>query len=772
MSKTNGCRVPVAVPYPYPYPYMVAGHYGCDCCQEMHQPTVEQTNIPSSGMMKGNLFVVANTTPFVIDQNVFEFGTKTSVSENVETRITRRKDECCINLAGTFDLTDQLITNTALYAFLQSTISSQFATLNSVLPIIRPIFTFKVYYQILDATGSIVDESYALSNIQNGKFHFTDVKDYFIESFHNVIVKNLGPFDYSGIYTLKFTHAELIMSYIDTKEHLVNEFNPFYQFTNNNTSLVLQHNTIMETEPDGTVVIASADLEYATQFQANVTTRLKLSYTAFTGGMSYATDVYGVWTSIFTPTEAIIEEMRNEIISMNETITALTSRVEALEEIIDDVKKPMVPYEKNRPYKVGMLVWMNYGTLYQVTTNYTSTSDPSVTTVEAFNQDIAAGRLVPLAADANVQLMPYDYLVMDDEYEFNIGYTHIDYEYAKEYMRSHYVELGGGCSCFRTGDSIGRNFDWYYDDQAYFVIRVNKGKGVKYNSIGRTGGRLEELTNDFVKSGEYSDAYKVLPFITVDGINECGLFACANVVPAGDYGYTTGTTPLSDKKETLCGAMLIRFVLDNFASASEAVTYIQQHVSVYMPYKEDGDKQELHYMICDAEKTYLLEFIHNELIVSDMDTVYGGRTFMTNFYLYNTSVDGDGNIVPESVSDYGNGLERYNIMSTTESSDVTEIMASLQYSNAYKSDTTPVWKSEYASREYNRKVTDPMSAYTEVIAAAQEAYQHRERNGLLWQSCHTTMYVFGVFGFWYVNQEDFENWHFTEYIPWVPATQG
>ena len=173
MSKTcgTGCKVPVAVPYPYPYPYMVAGHYACDCCQNMYQPTVDQTAIPASGMVKANLFAVANSVPYIIDNTVFEFGTKTSVSENVNTKVIRQKDCSCINLSGTFDLTEELITNTSLYSFLQQTIGGQFDTLKHVLPVIRPIFTFKIYYQILDPNY----------------FLFQKIQLYLIPSFHQIL---------------------------------------------------------------------------------------------------------------------------------------------------------------------------------------------------------------------------------------------------------------------------------------------------------------------------------------------------------------------------------------------------------------------------------------------------------------------------------------------------------------------------------------------------------------------------------------------------------
>lgn len=395
MSKTGGvgCRVPVAVPYPYPYPYMMAGHYACDCCQNMYQPTVDQTAIPASGMVKANLFTVANSVPYIIDNTVFEFGTKTSVSENVNTKVIRQKDCSCINLSGTFDLTEELITNTSLYSFLQQTIGGQFDTLEHVLPVIRPIFTFKIYYQILDSMGGLVDESHIISNIQTGKFHYTDVKDYFIQTFHNVMVKNVGPFDYTGIYTLKLTRAELYVSYVDTKNHTVDDFNPYYQFTDNNTKIVVQHDAVMDIDPDGTVLLAGTDLNYATEFEANVTTRLKISYTTFLSKMIITTDTFGVYRALFTPTEALIETLRNAILSMSDTITNLTARVEELERSIPHTVEK---YQKAHTFDAGTITYLNYGELYQVTTSYTTSADPDTELAVLFAADIDSGKLVPV----------------------------------------------------------------------------------------------------------------------------------------------------------------------------------------------------------------------------------------------------------------------------------------------------------------------------------------------------------------------------------------
>lgn len=331
------------------------------------------------------------------------------------------------------------------------------------------------------------------------------------------------------------------------------------------------------------------------------------------------------------------------------------------------------------------------------------------------------------------------------DYLYEITYNSLDWEYGKSFMKKQYTDNSGGCSSVRKGNFYGRNYDWSYDECAYFVIRVNKSKSTKYSSIGMTGGSFAELTKDFVESGVYSDLYRVLPFITVDGINECGVVISSNVVPAGDMGLTTGTTPTVSKRDEMCVKMLIRYILDNFATAQDAVEYTQKYISLYAPNRSDGFKQELHIIVADKNKTYLLEFINNELIVSDMSVVYNGRTYMTNFYLQNTNVNAQGHINFNSVTDYGAGLERYNIIADNFNSistlqGMTSLLHSLYYTNIYLSTTNPVWLTEFVGEEYGLKVTSPPSAFDSIISQARQAYATRTRNGLLWQTCHSAVY--------------------------------
>lgn len=364
------------------------------------------------------------------------------------------------------------------------------------------------------------------------------------------------------------------------------------------------------------------------------------------------------------------------------------------------------------------------------------------------------------------------------DYLYEITYNSLDWEYGKNFMEKQYTDNSGGCSSVRKGNFYGRNYDWSYDECGYFVIRVNKSATTKYSSIGMTGGAFKELTKDFIESGKYSDLYRALPFITVDGINECGLVVNSNVVPTGDKGITTGTTPTETKEDTMCVKMLIRYMLDNFATAEEAVDYVQKHISVYAPNKENGLKQELHLMVADKNKTYVIEFIDNRMVVSDMNVVYGGRTYMTNFYLNGTSVDSQNHINLNTVTDYGAGLERYNIISdgidnVVDLESMTSLMYSLYYTNTYLPLTNPVWRTEFVDKEKGLKVTSPSQDFDPYINAARQAYTIRTRNGLLWQTCHSAVYDIESCQLnLLVQEENRENQKHYTYIPWKAETNN
>ena len=375
---------PIAVMECYPYQKNMTPHQ-CDCCTHMHQP--ETARFPVSGPMQENAFMLINNVPYITDNTNVSYGTKLSVSESIYTRFTKRKDPSCVNIAATIDMTGDIITNTAWNAFVQQVISSQYETLNDVLQIQKSSITFKIYFHVEDSTGGVVYESSVTTTIPKYQFHYTDVQDYFVTSFKDVVITNIPALDFQGVYNLIMDKIEAYIDTIDTYEHITDSLNPYYQFINNNTHIVMQHNSIEEVEKDDTILIATADLDYTTPFQANLTTRVKISFTAFMSNMISCGNTYPIYKALYNPTEEIVSKLLLQI-------QDLSTRLEALETEVGAIYSTAMEYKKNTYYHEGVLTWITKGELYQTTEAYTTTNDESITIEEAFAADIANGKLV------------------------------------------------------------------------------------------------------------------------------------------------------------------------------------------------------------------------------------------------------------------------------------------------------------------------------------------------------------------------------------------
>lgn len=336
-------------------------------------------------------------------------------------------------------------------------------------------------------------------------------------------------------------------------------------------------------------------------------------------------------------------------------------------------------------------------------------------------------------------LMTFDKTIVKElnrvqEYLYTIDYETIDYNYAKAYFEDRYVAQPFGCSAVRAGNWYGRNYDWTYGNQAYFVIRTAAAQG-RYASVGMAGG-LPKLTNELVESRVLSQMYRALPFVTVDGINEKGVCCNINVVPTGDKGITLGTNPGAER---LCTMMLPRYILDYCATADEAIDAIRAH-DIYAPHSETLS-QELQIMIADSTKTYIVEFVWNEVVVLD---VTSGRPYMTNFYLKDANVDNNGHIDISTLTPHAMGTERWNIIADGYSgisslATMTALMTSLNYSQTYSTSVDPLWVSEYVGGD--RKITDPYESFIPLVDEYHERWENRSRDkGDMWHTVHTAIY--------------------------------
>ena len=243
-------------------------------------------------------------------------------------------------------------------------------------------------------------------------------------------------------------------------------------------------------------------------------------------------------------------------------------------------------------------------------------------------------------------------------------------------------------------------------------------------------------------------------------MNEKQVAMSINVVP-NDKGETiTKSVPLIEKKESVCALGLIRYVLDNFDDAYKAAEYIRDYVTIYPVKTLEDMNYELHFMIADEKKTYVLEIVDNVVRVIDVTN----KPMMTNFYLYGVTFNANGKTyypaindathnakITNGVTDHGCGLERYAKMVDAYSGlnsldSMADFMAhGLRYTNAYTGGDAEIgeWCTEFV--DGNLTVESGAADFEAAIAAAKYAYQHRTRNPEeeyfgTWQSTHSVVY--------------------------------
>lgn len=350
-----------------------------------------------------------------------------------------------------------------------------------------------------------------------------------------------------------------------------------------------------------------------------------------------------------------------------------------------------------------------------------------------------------------------------EDYLYSIHYysNQLNYQKALQYFYDNFHEgttnyASGACSAIRKDNYFARNYDWYYSEAVSFVVK-KEGNSERYSSIGMAGG-ISRLSKEFVESGEWDDMYDILPFFLVDGINEHGVTITTNVVPAGDKGKTTGTHPKLTGDD-ICMLQLPSYILDKFSSAQSAVDWILNEAKIYAPYNEVV-KEEMHFMIADKNDTFIVEFIDNEAVL-----VNNGRDYLTNFYLTGTELDENNKVNPETVTPYGQGLERYNIITENLDKEPREILELLKYTNAYDADDLSKWwmtefVAPYADMGYtypNLTVLNTPQDFVDcgLLDRILDLYRHRVRDGAsTWQTVHGAVYDISKLEFTLLVQEE------------------
>lgn len=327
---------------------------------------------------------------------------------------------------------------------------------------------------------------------------------------------------------------------------------------------------------------------------------------------------------------------------------------------------------------------------------------------------------------------------------YEVWYDKIDY--AAKPLKG---ESGGACSALRKGNLIGRKFDWLYDNTVTFFVHAPRiGSHYAFDGISRIGGMTEDM---IINNPEHPD-FKSLPNRLVDGINEFGLYANTNVVPL-DYGYED-TVPEIEEREKIEFREIVRYVLDHFKTADEAVEYIKNYVSLTASKDLVNEGETLHCLIADARNTYVLECIHGKVVIISAN-------YMTNFNLYRVEPNDDKTIyTPETqdslhnavltnnVTENSMGLERYNLIASNywkleDEEDFRKLLKDLDYTRAYPSSanpSNPFWYTE-AIPANGLKANSPIEDFAPVTAKMDEFYRNRSRNNPnTWQSVHSVIY--------------------------------
>ena len=352
-------------------------------------------------------------------------------------------------------------------------------------------------------------------------------------------------------------------------------------------------------------------------------------------------------------------------------------------------------------------------------------------------------------------------------YLYHIDYKDWDYIYAALYA-DELASWQGGCSAIVNGDLIGHNLDDDYDERAEFVLSMIASKG-RHASVGLASAPsylLAQYVDAGVKNDDTEKGYNVLPFMTMDGINDAGVIAVMNSVPM-DYGRTTGTNPDCDDMPEFC---LVRYILDYAGSVQEAIDLVD-NVNVYSP-DSVAVKNEFYLIVADATRCVRIEFINNVMLCTELDKNIG--TIGTNFLLH----DYDGTV--ESLQPHANGVERYNILSAGFESSSTkagmiELLKSVRYTKKYNEEEDPFWFSDYRKdwTEYGWKdltKDSPEEDYLSPVEYSIDMYNMRKRNGITMQTVHTSVYDMNMKSLTVLSQESDQEHNFClDLMPYIEA---
>ena len=293
-----------------------------------------------------------------------------------------------------------------------------------------------------------------------------------------------------------------------------------------------------------------------------------------------------------------------------------------------------------------------------------------------------------------------------------------DYLYAVDFSDSfaddaawYYGHLGassealGGCSARRIGMTVERNYDWFYDETAEFVVSVSKSAN-RFASLG-VASVGTNLTDAIVRSGADSPFYRCLPGATLDGVNENGVAVEINVVITNGASWETR----GGRDINAMGA--VRWVLDHATSARSAAAELAGRV--YIPDSMKRRGYSAHFAVCDRDESWIVEDGVAAIRERNVPAV------VTNFR------------VLDPTEPYGTGYERY-LMLTNAANPITAAWFREAYRRPFSRPT------EFAAPGVGAWTdTAALLAWAEANIP-QGAPETLERGGRSWQTLHTSVY--------------------------------
>ena len=314
------------------YPY--AEHHACGAhctmaCNHTPPPVHPQT---PTGWVKENKFRIVDGYPYLVDMPMLKWGPKVRTSEQLETKVVQRREISCVRLDAVFDCTTSMSTNTTLRNYFKQIIERKYLPLDGILPIIQEWTSFKLNYHVENMMGDTVLDNSAVVSIKEGFCHLTDVRDLTLTSFKGIFMVDIPDLTQYGSerYVLVLDSIEVYMAGFNTLEYLDDPaLNPFYAFAENYTRIDIAHEAVSKIDPDyPKMIITEIPLRKTYAFDAAVTTRLKLAFTAYLSDLILSGNTFDVWSALTQPTDAIIAQMKTDLDTMNERLQTLNVTVE------------------------------------------------------------------------------------------------------------------------------------------------------------------------------------------------------------------------------------------------------------------------------------------------------------------------------------------------------------------------------------------------------------------------------------------------------------